>query len=446
VSDLAHPPTNRAAAVALAILCAGLVLPSARAQSSKNSGQTVRHIRIVEQTELPELSQAETAIEKKDYPAAEQLLAAAAKKDEKNYRIWFDFGFIHNIRGRNDEAIAAYRKCVALKPDVFEANLNLGLLLARSHAADAEQFLQAATKLKPQNHPEENLARAWFALGHVVEETKPDDALAAYREANRLQPSVDSLLSIGQLLDQKKDYDGAEKAYRDAQQLDPANTDAVVGLANIHMRSKHFSEAETELRKLVAAKPDDAVLHIQLGRVLATNGKSEDAIAELQAGLKLAPDDRATTRDLADLCSAAKKYDEAEPLYRELLSAQPNDAETHAALGKSLLAQRKFPEAQEELLAAVKLKPGLGPAYGDLAVAANENKNYELAIRALDARAKLLPELPMGYFLRATAFDHLRDYKNAALQYHQFLAVAEGKYPDQEWQAKHRLIAIEPKK
>jgi hypothetical protein len=52
----------------------------------------------------------------------------------------------------------------------------------------------------------------------------------------------------------------------------------------------------------------------------------------------------------------------------------------------------------------------------------------------------------MTYFLRATAYDNLHDVKNAAKYYHQFLDVAGGKFPNQEWQARHRLIAIEPKK
>ena len=79
-------------------------------------------------------------------------------------------------------------------------------------------------------------------------------------------------------------------------------------------------------------------------------------------------------------------------------------------------------------------------------MAASENKNYALAIKAADARAKYLPEVPVSYFLRASAYDHLRDYKRAAENYHKFLEVANGKYPDQEWQAQHRLIAIQPKK
>jgi len=129
-----------------------------------------------------------------------------------------------------------------------------------------------------------------------------------------------------------------------------------------------------------------------------------------------------------------------------MLAKKPQNADVRLALGETLLKQRKFPEAQDELLATVKQRPELGAAYGDLAAAANENKNYDLAIKALDARARLIPEIPVSYFLRATAYDHLRAYKQAAENYHRFLEVADGKFPDQEWQARHRLIAIEPKK
>jgi len=61
-------------------------------------------------------------------------------------------------------------------------------------------------------------------------------------------------------------------------------------------------------------------------------------------------------------------------------------------------------------------------------------------------RAKYEPETPISYFFRATAYDHLHDSKTACKYYHQFLETASGKYPEQEWQAKHRLIALEPKK
>jgi len=62
----------------------------------------------------------------------------------------------------------------------------------------------------------------------------------------------------------------------------------------------------------------------------------------------------------------------------------------------------------------------------------------------LDARKKLLPELPSSYFLRATCYDHLRMYAEAVENYKAFLAASKGQFPDEEWKARHRLIAIEP--
>ncbi|MGA8342765.1 MAG: tetratricopeptide repeat protein [Candidatus Sulfotelmatobacter sp.] len=418
---------------------------STHRKTGANSGH---HTKVAEEVgPPPELTKAEELIQKKDYASAEPLLRKVVDGDPANYEAWFDLGFAENALGKVDDSIAAYRKSAAAKPDVFESNLNLGLQLAKSGQADAEQFLRAATQLKPTSHVAEGQARAWLSLAHVLEATKPEEAMAAYRQAAVLQPKdPEPHLAAGLLLEKQEKFSDAEHEYKQALAVDPSAFDAVTGLANIYMRGRRFPEAEAELRKLIAAHPGEATARIQLGRVLAAEGKNEEAIAELQAGAKLAPADVSLQRELADLYVLAKKNDQAETAYRALLAANPNDAGLHQSLGKALLEQKKFTDAQKEFLEAVKLKPDLGTAYGDLAFAAGENKNYPLAIKALDTRAKFLPEEPITYFLRASAYDHLRDFKQAAVNYHLFLNTANGKYPDQEWQAKHRLIAIEPKK
>jgi tetratricopeptide (TPR) repeat protein len=407
-----------------------------------------RHTRVaVEDPAAVAVAKAEDAIAKKDYASAEASLTQVTQQSPGNFQAWFDLGFVLNALGKTDESIAAYRKSVAAKGDVFESNLNLGLMLVRAGQPDAEQFLRAATKLKPTDKLDEGRARAWVSLGHVLENSKPDEALEAFRQAAALQPKdPEPHISSALLLERQKDLAGAEKEYQTVITLEPQSSEAAIALANIYMKSQRLPEAEMMVRKLVAAKADDAGLHFQLGRILAAQKKYDDAIPEFETGLKAAPADSEAQRDLADLYTTSGKYDRAEGMYRELLKSRAGDAELHYALGQALLRQRKFPEAQEQLIATLKMKPDLGPAYGDLATAANENKNYELAIKALDARAKFLPEIPVGYFLRATAYDHLHDRKNAATNYHLFLDSAKGQYPDQEWQARHRLIAIEPKK
>ncbi len=429
---------------------------------------TVRHYKERIDNTPPEIAQAEDAIQKNDFTAAETLLKKAIDKDPKNYQAWFDLGFVLNRLGRTEESIHAYRQSVAAKPDVFESNLNLGLMLVRIHNPDGEQFLRAATGLKPTAHVEEGQARAWIALAHSLENAKPEDALQAYRKASELMPKdPEPHLSAGLLHERRKEFSDAETEYKqvltldprsadphnndqhnhDSHANDPATAEAAIGLTNIYMKSNRLGDAEPLLRKLAAERADDSGIHLQLGRVLEAEGKKDEAIAEFQTVAKLAPGDSDAQRELADLYSSAGKNDLAETAYRALVAAQPKDPELHRGLGRALLLQKKFPEAEQEFLMALRLKRDWPEVYVDLAFAASENKNYDLTIRALNGRALLNAEMPaICFFLRASAYDHLRDYKQAALDYHHFLDVANGKYPDQEWQARHRLIAIEPKK
>jgi tetratricopeptide (TPR) repeat protein len=439
--------------IVVAALIVGLPAFLYAAQDSSSSQKTThkatRHTTVAEEEgPPPELAEAESLIQKHDYAAAEPLLKKAADADPSNYVIWFDLGFVANALGRTDDSIAAYRKSVSAKPEVFESNLNLGLQLAKSGQPDAEKFLRAATLLTPTSHVNEGKARAWLSLAHVIEASNPDDALAAYHQAALLQPKdSEPHLSAGLLREKQNKFAEAEQEYKDALTADPTSSEAVTGLANIYMRGKRFPEAAAMLKKIVDQHPDLVAAHVQLGRVLGAEGKNDDAIAELETGAKMAPDDLSAQRDLADLYTSAGKPDKAEAAYRALLASHPNDPDLRRGLGQSLLRQKKYADAQQEFIATVKLKPDLADAYIDLAFAASENKNYDLAIRALDQRAKFPTEMPaLGFFLRATAFDNLRDVKQASANYHLFLQAAKGKYPEQEWQATHRLIALEPKK
>jgi tetratricopeptide (TPR) repeat protein len=428
-----------------ALMLLAIALPLAEAQETH---RVVRHHRVEEQDPAAvDLANAETAIDKHDYTTAEPLLKKYLESHADSYSAWYDLGFVYHATGRSEDSIAAYRKSVKAKPDVFESNLNLGLALADSEQPEAEQFFRAATKLKAASNPVEGRKRAWMALARFLQASKPDDAVVALREAAAADPKdAEPHLMAGSLLEKLQRPADAEQEYRQALAVAPDSPDALIALTNLYSTQRRFADAEAQLRRLVAVRPNDPGVHMQFGRMLAIAGKNDEAIAELETGLRLDPNDAKAQRDLADLYSDAGKYEQARQMYGALLAVNPNDAGLHYGFGRALLKQKKFPEAQQELVRAVQLKPDLGEAYGDLAVAANENKEYAVVIRAADLRSKYLPDIPISYFLRATAYDHLRDVKQATKYYHQFLEAAAGKYPEQEWQATHRLIALEPKK
>lgn len=441
--------TSRPAALTCAFTFSiAFVLILSFGAAAQTTGKTIRHRQVEEQDPAAAmLAEAESDLDKQDYARAEALLKNYVEAHSDNYAAWYDLGFADHQLGKRDDSIAAYRKSVNAKPDVFESNLNLGLALAETGNAEAEQHLRAATKLNPASNVAKGRMRAWLALGRLLATTKPEEAISAFQQAANLDPTnPEPHLDAGAIFEKHQNAGEAEKEYQQALSIAPDSSDALIALSNLYMREKRFGDAQAALTKLIALHPNDASAHFQLARMLAIAGNNEAAAGEMDAGLKLDPSDQKAQRDLADLDADSGKYDQAAQLYAALIRANPNDGDLHAGLGRALMKQKKFAEAEQELIKASELKPGSGEIYGELAVAANENKNYPLAIKAADLRAKYLPENPMSYFLRATAYDHLRDAKDAAKYYHQFLEVAGGKYPDQEWQAKHRLIAIEPKK
>jgi tetratricopeptide (TPR) repeat protein len=389
------------------------------------------------------LKDAEDLLQKQQYQQAEDKLQALIGKQERNPQAWFDLGFAQSHLGKIAEAIASYKKAAELDPKWFEAQQNLGLALAKSgDLPGAAAALKIAVTLKPTAGGPQDLTRAWFSLAQVTEDSQPQESLAAYQKAVELDPgNSEALLGLAKLTERSGNPAAAEQQY--VKLAASGNSESVERLISLYLRQKRYADAESWLRKYIAANPNNSAAQLQLGRLLAAEGKSQEAIAALEPFYKSSPDAR-IARELASLYLDAKQYDSAATILQDLVAHNPADAQLHLDYGTALVHQHKYPEAQAELLKAVQQDPRLVEAYFDLGYAAEQNKNYELTIRVLDARARLQPETPATYFLRATAYDNLKMYKPAAENYKLFLAAAAGKFPDQEFQARHRLKAIQP--
>src|SRR4051812_3486856 len=271
-----------------------------------------------------------------------------------------------------------------------------------------------------------------LSAGLVLGQAAPaNDPEAHYRAGDQMEKS-------GNLA-------GAEVEYRKSVELQVKNPSALGALAYLYSTQKRYPEAEAALRKFITVDPQNAKAHVQLGTVLLESNQNEAAIKELAAASGLAISDLALLRNVAELYATHSLYQQAAQQYSAVLRLNPKDADAHYGFGVVLMQLRRFDGAQSELQRAVTMQPEIKEAYGDLAVAAAENRDFAGAIQALDARSRFLPDSAATYFLRATSYDHLKQMPQAAENYRKFLATDGGKNPNQEWQAKHRLIAIDKK-
>ncbi len=405
-----------------------------------------------------QLNAVNEALTKGDYATAIKLLTALTAAHPKDPHLQYDLGYAQESLAGSDDthtaaAEAAYRAAIADDPKYFEPHLALGLLLARNGSPQARDEIATAANLPGPNPAV--VAQAYRALAHLDLAAHPTDARDELLAALKLSPETpDDTLLAAEIAESLQDLPSAEAAYRRILAADPNNPDASAALAHLLLAEQKPAEAETLLAAALKAHPGDPSLTAQLAGLYAAssdpaaNAKALPLVATLHTQH---PDDVAITRLLARLYNQAGQPAQAEPLYTALLQQYPDDASLTSDLGSTLLHLKRYPEAQQLLTKALAAPSNLAAtdqaaALSDLAFAASENNDPNTTLQALERRTALAPNTPATLFLKATAYDKLHQTQPAIDSYKEFLTVANGKFPDQEWQASHRLITLEHKK
>jgi predicted Zn-dependent protease len=394
-----------------------------------------------------EVAEAEAAIVKSDWKAAATRLDSWLTTHPADARALFDAGYVADEQNRLIDAAGLYRRAVEANPQSFEAHVELGLLLARQNEfSDARLELAAASRLDPGVAGAGAKARVWRALAQIDRTDDPSQASEDLLEALKLSPETpeDTLLAA-ELAEKSGQLVAAEAAYRRVLATDPKSAPANSGLAHLMIRRKQYPEAETLLRAALAQSPDDPALTAQLAAALAAQDKAE-ALPLLQKLHVAYPKDAAITRMTAEVLAEAGDAAGSDKLYAGLLMATPDDPELLVAHGQNLVRQLKYAEAFAAFDKSTRVDPANADGWSGLAFAASKTGQPSITLHALTMRSKYLPELPSTYFLWAAAYDALHDKPQAEAYYHHFLDAAAGKMPNQEWQARQRLLLLEGKK
>jgi tetratricopeptide (TPR) repeat protein len=374
---------------------------------------------------------------------------AAANPQDAN--VLYDLGSAQDALDQSAPAEQSYRAAIADDPKHLAAHVALGLLLARSGRRDeARVELLTATKVEAAN-PNDYKAAAYRALARLDEKTRPADARDELLEALNISPETpDDTLLGAELAEAANGGAGAaQQAYRRVLAEHPNDPAATSELARLLVKELHADEAEDLLTSALKAHPGDAALTVQLATLYNSERKTSLAVPLIEALHAANPRDGNVARLLGGLYVDTGDYVKAEPLLAALSTQNPRDTGLIDDRARALIHLQRYAEAQAILAPAVAQPtlfptPGdLGNAAGDLAFAASSNDAPELCLQALAVRATVLPPSAPVLFLTAISHDKLRHTKLAIEAYKQFLEASKGSNPDQEFEARHRLIALE---
>ena len=398
-------------------------------------------------------AEANAALAARDYAKAAKILAPLAAANPTDAHILYDLGSAQDELDQPTAAEASYRAAIADDLVYLEPRVALGLLLARNgKLADARGELAAVTGIT--NGDPLMRARAYRTMARIDAKDRPAAARDELLAALKLSPETpeDSLLTAELAQNAGGGTGAAEAAYRRVLLALPNDPDATAGLARLLTQQKHYAEAELYLQKALAAHPQDPGLTVQLASTFATEGKPALAWPPVEALYKVHPDDTNIRKLLAGLYVDAGEWVKADPLLAQITAANPTDTSAVDDRGRVLVHLQRYAEA-EEILAKIVAQPALfpspaalGDAAGHLAFAASENADPAGALRAIQVRATVLPSPPAILFVAAISYDRLHQPKPAIEAYKAFLAGSHGENPNQEFEARHRILALAPTK
>lgn len=305
----------------------------------------------------------------------EQALAAVEqviKDNPKSDEAWSLKGqLLAATPGQQEQAVAAYRQSLAVKPDQVNARTAMiALNLLRGDFDAAEQDLALLVKLAPK------------------------DLNTRYYEGN--------------LAYSRGKYPQAQALFQGVLRVVPNNPAALLSAAENELQLNSLVVAESMAAKALTASPASVGARRVLAQTYLRQGQSGKALTVLAPSLELPQ----VQPEVLALAAQAQVMNDnlpaAEAIYARLAKLKPTDPRLRTLLANAMLDKGNTEAAYNELQGISTDDKGVS---ADLAIFSARLKAGELdpALKAADTIAKKQPDRPLADHLRAQVFARKKD-------------------------------------
>lgn len=280
-----------------------------------------------------------------DQPLALQLLAAAKL-----------------ALGEPQGAVETLTRLTWLQPNWAAAQLDLGVALGRSGRGDeAIAALRKAVALKP------DMPQAWRALGdQLLAAGEFDAADAAY--ANHVSHSTQDprLLQAALALVEER-VPEAEALLREHLKQAPTDVAAIRMFAEVAVRVGRNEEALNLLARCLELAPSFHAARQNYALVLHRSNQPEQALAEIERLLAVTPDHPGYRNLKAVVLCRTGDYEPAIEIYDDLLQQYPGNPKIWMSYGHALKTAGHGERAINAYRRSLELEPSFGEVWWSLA-------------------------------------------------------------------------------
>ncbi len=282
--------------------------------------------------------------------AIHNLTTAASKPPFPDTAYYLGYAFLK----RRDFSSAEkwLKKAADLAPRGARVHERLGLLyLAMGRKEESEKAFELASEL----HRQDILAtEEALSCGRSLD-TQPLDQARQVCQKLFNPNDLGSLVSLGTLYGQHKDYADALEPFRVAAELDPDSYEMQYNLGLTYFRLQRYADARGPLEKAVALRPDVFEVNAPLGAVLYVLGDDSAAYRVLDHTNRLNPQNNDVSRllvkialNLAAESLARRDTARARTYLLRAAEACPDDPEPHRRLAEVYESRGQRAEAQRQ--------------------------------------------------------------------------------------------------
>ena len=259
--------------------------------------------------------------------------------------------------GRAADALRAYDRAIALRPDHVDAYLSrTNALLSLQRPAEALANCERTVALAP------TLGLAHFNRGAVLEGLgRVEEAEQSYRQAVQCEPdNAHAHFNLGYLLLHQNKYDDAVACMNRVLALEPQNAEALVNRGHAYMALKQDEQAFADFNQSLRLKPHLAAPRAQVGALLKKHKRYQEALQQLQAAWRVDPQLPWLLSNMVSVMTAMCEWgslDESLARIEQAVAKRQPGVETF-----DVLALRDSPALQLQAARVTVETAGLGPS------------------------------------------------------------------------------------
>ena len=334
-------------------------------------------------------------------------------------------GASHAALLKLDTAIDSYKQALRIKPDYFEAHINLGNALKdKGDLTAAVHSYQQAINIKP------DYADAYYNLGTALEKMGDlDAAICNFKKSLNIHPNSAKVYnSIGTSLKEKGDLDAAIDSYKQALKVNPNYAEAYNNMGIALIDKGDLDAAIDSYKQALKIKPDYAETHTNMGAVLNQKGEIDAAIVSLKQAIKIKPEYAEASYNMGVALMDKGDLDAAIDSYKQALKIKPNNASVHNNIGIALQKKGEPDAAVESFKQALKIRPDYPEAHSNMGNALRNKvdpteTSLDAAIDHYKLAIKIKPDYAEAYSNMGNALRDKNDLDAAIENYKQALKV-----------------------